>query len=129
MEQVSKGMMKELKNTYSLDEILDSLYDYESDEHIGGHLCLISYIRANKFSDDAYLKIIKHINGDTQFEAEKTKKYIVQIKNESAKYSYLKVLELDFDMAFYKKDATKFDTREEAKKWTNPLTEVVEVEE
>lgn len=76
------------------------------------------------------LKLIKHIwLNDPQFEAEKTKKYIVQIKNESAKYSYLKVLDLDFDMAFYKKDATKFDTHEEAKKWTNPLTEVVEVEE
>ena len=131
MEQVSKKMMDELivakikKTPYGL---LHEVANETSEE-----FRRISnwYFNSDELTaEEAQVKIIKHVYlNNPQFEAEKTKKYIVQIKNESAKYPYLVVLDLDFDMAFYKKDATKFDTREEAEKWTNPLMEVVEVEE
>ncbi len=83
MEQVSKEMMDELASTESFDEILEYVY------HGSGNTmsALDEYIAENNYSDSTYLKIIQHLNGEPQFEAEKPKK------------------------------------------WTNPQTEVVEVEE
>lgn len=132
LEQVSKDMMAELNKAHSLDEILESWYDGEK-----YYSSLLSYLKENRFSDEAYLKIIKHINGDTQFEAEKTKKYVVRTKqmDNMGDFRYLALgasYGLTYPANTYAYDVSvveKFDTREEAEKWTNPLMEVVEMNE
>ena len=124
-------MMKELNKAHSLDEILKSWYEGEK-----YYSSLLSYFKDNRFSDEAYLKIIKHINGEPQFEEEKPKKYVVQSKKTDNGGDYWYVVNTDrtfytFHYAYspMAKIVVKFDTREEAEKWTNPLMEVVEVEE
>ncbi|MHA7611552.1 hypothetical protein ACX2QB_04185 [Weissella viridescens] len=130
MEKVSKEMMNKLNyiRAHTLEHQtmpLQFLNDVVEDKYVE----ISEWYRQQRYLAEAQFKLIEHVFGDTpQFE-EKPNKYIVQIKNESAKYSYLKVLDLDFDMKMYKKNATKFNTREEAEKWINPLMEVVEVEE
>lgn len=127
MEQVSKGMMKELNSQpIDLEKIINNhnfSIDtpevkkwYENEEFSGTK------------SKELQLKLIKHIwLNDPQFEAEKTKKWIVQTKINLA-FSFLAVYAGSFMLVSDKQNATFFDTREEAEKWTNPYTEVVEVE-
>lgn len=130
MEQVSKRMMKELHKAHSLDEILESWYEGEK-----YYSSLLSYFKDNRFSDETYLKIIKHINGEPQFKEEKSKKYVVRTKEwddgGNCIFLYLDTFNgLTYPISTYDfYMAEKFDTREEAEKWTNPLMEVVEVEE
>lgn len=135
MEQVSKRMMEELENAHSLNEILDSMYDDKKCKCIDfDYWYLKSYLKYNDFSDETYLKIIKHINGEPQFEAEKTKKYIVRSKqaDDQGDFIYLSLEErygLTYSTNTYDfYTAEKIDTREEAEEWKNPLTEVIEVE-
>lgn len=130
MEQVSKSMIKELKKAHSLNEILESRNGKRID-----YWYSLLYLQYNRFSDEAYLKIIKHINGDTQFEEEKPKNYVVRSKkaDDFGTFRYLVFheaygLKYPANAYVYDKNAEKFDTREEAEKWTNPLMEVVEVD-
>ncbi|WP_419154111.1 DUF3310 domain-containing protein [Weissella viridescens] len=74
-------------------------------------------------------------NNEPQFEVEKPKKYVVRsIDHDGDKhYKYL-IYSEDTDLPMYEigydfDPIVKFDTREEAEKWTNPQTEVIEVEE
>jgi len=134
MEQVSKRMMEELNNVNSLDEILDGMYDDKKCKCIDfDYWYLKSYLKYNDFSDEAYLKIIKHINGDPQFESEKPKKYVVRTKKANQEGDYWWLVSdtgvYTFDFPYDWDDVVKFDTKEEAEEWTNPQTEVVEVEE
>lgn len=73
--------------------------------------------------------------GDDIFEIEKPKKYVVRSINHDGDkhYKYL-IYSEDTDLPMYEigydfDPIVKFNTREEAEKWINPQTEVVEVEE
>lgn len=131
LEVVSQEMIDELASVESLDEILDYVY-----QRCGGSLPHVeNYIYKNNYSNGTYLKIIQHLNGDLQFEAEKPKKWIVRSVNHDGEnhYKYL-IYSEDTDLPMYEigydfGPIVKFDTKEEAEKWTNPQTEVVEVEE
>lgn len=141
MEQASKGMMKELE-----DAKLDF---YPSD--LNKMLFNQTYIRMPEISKwyeneelsgtkgkELQLKLIKHIwLNEPQFEVEKPKKYVVRTKqmDNAGDFRYL-ALGASYGLtypanayAYDVSDVEKFDTREEAEKWTNPLMEVVEVEE
>lgn len=131
MEQVNKKMMEEL------EEFDEEPFHIAMELFNEGNFPEMDYYRVTHGIDNdsnVFLKIIKHINGDPQFEEEKPKKYVIKYK------------ELDYDddpwfITFndaynLKKisntakisNATVFDTKEEAEKWTNPQTEVIEVE-
>ncbi|MBM7617278.1 hypothetical protein JOC36_000827 [Weissella uvarum] len=76
-----------------------------------------------------YLLIDELYGKHQHFEEEKPKKYIVRATDDSDQSWYLSRNDygiMDMVPAFM--IATTFDTKEEAEKWTNPLTEVVEVE-
>ncbi|WP_417852575.1 hypothetical protein [Weissella viridescens] len=142
MEQVSKGMMKELEHAkldflpYNLSDVLFSQF-YKNTPEISKWYAshgLLSFAEITELQ----LELIKHIwLNDPQFEEEKPKKYVVQSKeaDTGGDFRYLIFQEAygvtytvnEYVNNFYK--AEKFDTREEAEKWTNPLMEVVEVEE
>lgn len=141
MEQASKGMMKELE-----DAKLDF---YPSD--LNKMLFNQTYIRMPEISKwyeneelsgtkgkELQLKLIKHIwLNEPQFEVEKPKKYVVRSKQSDTVGAYRYLIfsssyGLKYSANVYMEDvfiAAIFNTREEAEKWTNPLTEVVEVEE
>ena len=88
------------------------------------------------------IALIQYVNGEDVFEVEKPKKWVVRSTN-SDDYSYIEIytvggvrlLEYRNNIAIgitttsYDYIATKFNTKEEAEKWTNPLMEVVEVED
>lgn len=133
LEQVSKEMMGELDRFRKM-----SFYEAMNVFNAGGFPELEYHRSAYGIGNDynVFLKIIKHINGEPQFEAGKPKKWIVRTKDtdNSGGYWYL----IDFYDAFYHLHhayydlapaVVKFNTRKEAEKWTNPQTEVVEVEE
>lgn len=89
------------------------------------------------------IALIRYVNGEDVFEVEKPKKWVVRSKNldyhgyyyfihlhdingvnvVNAKYANEIALFWNLDTAF------KFNSKEEAEKWTNPLMEAVEVEE
>ncbi len=141
MEQVSKGMMKELNLAGEVSQPIDL------EKIINNHNFSIDTPEVKKWyenegfsgtkSKELQLKLIKHIwLNDPQFEAEKPKKYVVQSKKIDGGGDYWYVVNTDrtfytFHYAYspMAKIVVKFDTREEAEKWTNPLMEVVEVEE
>lgn len=125
LEQVSKEMMDELedfgRHTFDIGMNLFFKNCYPELEH---YRCM----HGVGLYFNVFLKIIKHVNGDPQFEAEKPKKWIVRSKINLA-FSFLAVYAGSFMLVSDKQNATFFDTREEAEKWTNPYTEVVEVED
>ncbi|KRN77250.1 hypothetical protein [Weissella minor] len=128
LEQVSQKMMEELedfgRHTFDIGMNLFFKNCYPELEH---YRCT----HGVGLDFNVFLKIIKHVNGDPQFEAEKPKKWIVEsIKDADDEHWYLVKRYGMFTLKpLYSIDAYKFDTREEAEKWTNPQTEVVEVEE
>lgn len=137
MEQVSKGMLEEL-NTAKIRKTPHSLL-HEVINETSEEFRRISnwYFNSDELTaEEAQVKIIQHVYlNKPQFEAEKTKKYVVRSKetDDQGDFSYLS-LEERYGLAYSTNTydfytAEKFDTREEAEKWKNPLTEVVEVEE
>lgn len=52
-------------------------------------------------------------------------KWFVEKKKFNGDYKFLKINEKDLHYNHLKEQATQFDTKEEAEKWTNPLTEAV----
>lgn len=139
MEQVSKKMMEEL-NTAKIRKTPHGVL-HEVINETSGEFRRISnwYFNSDELiAEEAQVKIIQHVYlNKPQFEAEKTKKYVVRSKeaDTGGDFRYLIFQEAygvtytvnEYVDNFYK--AEKFDTREEAEKWTNPLMEVVEVEE
>lgn len=137
MEQVSKGMMEEL-NTAKIRKTPHGLLHEVINETSGEFRRIINwYSNSDELTaEEAQVKIIQHVYlNNPQFEEEKPKKYIVRSKqaDDQGDFIYLSLEEryrLTYSTNtsdFY--TAEKFDTREEAEKWTNPLMEVIEVEE
>lgn len=134
LEQVSKEMMDELnslRHNYKLKKfgtIVGLMNDVLEEEHLTEHLAYLGH--SQKFEQ----AIIDYVvwNKDL-FEAEKTKKWIVRSKKIDlfVGYWFLALNNHGFMNLYFGDKYTpyKFDTREEAEKWTNPQTEVVEVEE
>jgi len=87
------------------------------------------------------IALIQYVNGEDVFEVEKPKKWVVRSTN-SDNYSYIEIytvggvrlLEYRNNIAIgitttsYDYIATKFNTKEEAEQFINPLMEVVELE-
>lgn len=138
LEVVSQEMMDEMKDLCKgkYNTPFDIFKQYDRDMLYLEYPQLTRYLNRNAFNERTQLKLIKHMwLNEPQFKAEKPKKYVIKYK------------ELDYDddpwfVAFndaysLKKvgytaevsSAAVFDTKEEAEKWTNPYTEVVEVEE
>lgn len=137
MEKVSKEMMNKLNyvREHKLEYLvtpLEFLNGVVKDKHVE----ISEWYRQQRYLSEAQFKLIEHVFGDTpQFEEEKPKKYVVRIKqaDDQGDFIYLSLEErygLTYSTNTYNFfNAEKFDTREEAEKWTNPLMEVVEVEE
>lgn len=130
LEQVSKEMMDEL------EEFGKYSFDYAMELFNNDQFPSLEYYRCTHGIDNDYnvfLKIIEHVNGEPQFESEKPKKWIVRSKKIDlfVGYWFLALNNHGFMNLYFGDKYTpyKFDTREEAEKWTNPQTEVVEVEE
>ncbi|KRN77478.1 hypothetical protein [Weissella minor] len=129
LEQVSKEMMDELedfgRHTFDIGMNLFFKNCYPELEH---YRCT----HGVGLDFNVFLKIIKHVNGDPQFEAEKPKKWIVRSKKIDlfTGYWFLALNKHGLMNLYFGDKYTpyKFDTREEAEKWSNPQTEVVEVE-
>ncbi len=89
------------------------------------------------------IALIQYVNGEDVFEIEKPKKWVVRSKNvDLGSYSYLTLYDRsgnrlrEYSTKAHsmlinddKYDATKFPSKEEANRWTNPLVEVVEVDD
>ncbi len=136
MEQVNKGMMEEL-NTAKIRKTPHGLLHEVINETSGEFRRIINwYLNSDELTaEEAQVKIIQHVYlNNPQFEAEKPNKYIVRTKewDDDGNCIFMNldtfngltypISTYDFYMA------EKFDTREEAEKWKNPLMEVVEVE-
>ena len=94
-----------------------------------------NYPEINNFEcNNRLIAIIRWVNGEDVFEAEKPKKWVVR----SNKYDnvgdhlYVEIdnrANLEHEvLTFSPENATKFDTREEAESWANAHQEVIEVE-
>ena len=138
LEQASKEMMAELNDirAHTLEYQTTPL-QFLNDVLEGKYVEISEWYRQQRYLANAQFKLIEHIFGDTpQFEEEKPKKYVVQSKKIDGGGDYWYVVNTGrtfytFHYAYspMAKIVVKFDTREEAEKWTNPLMEVVEVEE
>lgn len=136
LEQVSKEMMDELDDLesnfleYDISPLKFLIRVFEGEKYPNVKQWYVN-TRYSKMDDQ--IKLIEHIYlNEPQFEAEKPKKWIVRSKTPNALGE--KWVLIDAGIEFYQflpiTDCTvKFDTKEEAEKWTNPQTEVVEVEE
>lgn len=87
----------------------------------------------NSEKNNRLIALIRYVNGEDVFEVEKPKKWVVRSKvtdDEIGSYWYVLLHVGPVDgRTLDSEDATKFDTKGEAEKWTNPLMEVVEVED
>ena len=85
-------------------------------------------------SNKRLISIIRYMSGANDFEVEKPKKWVVRSKVISTEGSHLYVnvhstLGIPDIMTLFRlKNATKFDTKEEAQSWANSHQEVVQVE-
>lgn len=82
-------------------------------------------------SNNRLIAIIRWVNGEDVFKVDKPKKWIVRskLKDDDGDYWYVSNNKGLTDRHFYEKNATKFDTKEEAESWANSHQEVIEVEE
>lgn len=138
MEQVSKKMMDELKLAGEVSQPID-LEKIINNHNFSIDTPLIKswYDNSSDIYNNKQFKLIKHLwLNDPQFEEEKPKKYVVQSKKTDGGGDYWYVVNtgrtfytFHYAYSLMAKIVVKFDTREEAEKWTNPLMEVVEVEE
>ena len=94
-----------------------------------------NYPEINNFEcNNRLIAIIRWVNGEDVFEVEKPKKWVVRSKVISTEGSHLYVnvhstLGIPDIMTLFRlKNATKFDTKEEAQSWANSHQEVVQVE-
>ena len=92
------------------------------------------------------IALIKYVNGEDVFEVEKPKKWIVRSKSMDVNHQYQFLTLYDenhywlfgsladknvfgFGSVKFITQATRFNTKEEAEKWANPLMEAEEVED
>lgn len=129
---------------YQLNELRNKQFEYlmnplETMEYLRdreGFEELKQWIYQNDDLNLITVRLLDYIYGrDDIFEVEKPKKWIVRsIDHDGDKhYKYL-IYSEDTDLPIYEigydfYPIVKFDTREEAEEWTNPQTEVIEVEE
>lgn len=135
LEQVSQEMMDELDGIkrnffkYDISPLLflnKVLYGEE-------YPCITKwYENSRYYKTSDQIKLIKHVyQNEPQFKAEKPKKWIVRSKERfTGIYWYLVENSdakgfLSMELDVLESGAFKFDTKEEAEKWKNPLTEVV----
>lgn len=81
-------------------------------------------------NNNRLIAIIRWVNGEDVFEVEKPKKWVVRSKETDSTYCYAQLLSENNNtlfMAYSFANATRFDTKEEAKSWANSHQEVVEV--
>lgn len=85
----------------------------------------------NKENNNRLIAIIRWVNGEDVFEIEKPKKWVVRSNDTdiNGMYWYVSIYRGLTDMQLYEKDATHFDTKEEAESWANSHQEIIEVEE
>lgn len=92
----------------------------------------------NDFSGKEYnnrlIAIIRWMNGEDVFEVEKPKKWVVRSKSHDAQDNgvYIKIEGenyIKYPAPCERKEATRFDTKEEAESWANSHQEVIEVED
>lgn len=97
----------------------------------------------NSEKNNRLIALVQYVNGEDVFEVEKPKKWVVRSKNVDLDgYSYLTIYDWrgnrlrEYSTKAHsmlinddKYDATKFDTKEEANQFVNPLMEVFEVED
>ena len=93
-----------------------------------------NYPEINNFEcNNRLIAIIRWVNGEDVFEVEKPKKWVVRSKYSSEAGEHLYVMLFigrgikDTTTLWGINNATKFDTKEEAKSWANAHQEVVEV--
>lgn len=135
LEVVSQEMMDELEEFCRDGSPFELFNRYHRSMLSFTYPQLANYLYKNTLSEQTQLKLIKHVwLNDPQFKAEKPKKWIVRSVNHDGEnhYKYL-IYSEDTDLPMYEigydfDPIVKFDTKEEAEKWTNPQTEAVEVE-
>lgn len=85
-------------------------------------------------TNNRLIAIIRWVNGEAVFKVEKPKKWVVKSKSHDAQDNgvYVKIEGenyIKYPAPCERKEATKFDTKEEAKSWANSHQEVIEVKE
>lgn len=82
------------------------------------------------------IAILRWVNGEDVFEIEKPKKWVVRNKEPGVgrahHYGKLSWFDDNLELGLFtydRKEATRFDTKEEAESWANSHQEVIEVEE
>lgn len=133
-------------NKYKVtQEFMDELIKWKKDRHLGIVLntttellelpVIVRYwqTKPTNFTkcNKRLIAIIQWLNGEDVFEVEAPHKFVVRSENvdEGGHYGY--VLAGKHGIAYnryYIKEATKFDTREEAQEWANSHQVVIEVD-
>lgn len=142
--KVSKELMSEI------DEWVDTVVSLviSADLGLGNKLPLIydwwlGEPRTTIERNNRLIALIRYVNGEDVFEVEKPKKWVVRSTNPDS-YSFVKIYDRDgialscygdvergiLDIKLAKTlFPTRFNTKEEAEQFTNPLMEAVEVED
>lgn len=122
--QMTQTEFNEFDKAYSKYEFIHDLY-VEKDTMFNN---LLSY--ASRTSENEKNILCLWINYDKNnpeetIEIIPTKKWFIQKKDFNGDYRFLKISTKDLSFNYTKDKAVYFDTKEEAEKWTNPLTEAV----
>lgn len=137
-EQLQPRMKMTQEEFYEFQKLVEQEYDlYSAISEIGDtNLCpnlydrLFGSVDNNKSKQNEFAVLWANFE---EFEPQKTieiiaeKKWFVRSKKTDEKviYWYLKMTEHFFFHEYIKEIATRFDTKEQADEWTNPLTEAV----
>ena len=95
---------------------------------------------SDKESNNRLIALIRYVNGEDVFEVEKPEKWIVRSKHQLNRQFLelidwrgdepkLPVYAYEISLTRIEDDAFKFNSKEEAEQYSNPLMEVVEVDE
>ncbi|WP_371190528.1 hypothetical protein [Weissella viridescens] len=134
LEVVPQAMMDELRKLsegeYNPEDLWEIIYGDGFSPEI--RQWYRSTTKRKVSTTDAQLRLIKHIwLNEPQFTVAKPKKWIVRTISVDFNDSHLYVVGgyVPFNVTRDKSLATRFNTKEQAERWNNPNTEVVEVEE
>ena len=129
-------------------EVYDALVEWRDANHLdhthinGGDLLRLPTFILNFWlelgisqneANNRLIAIIRWVNGEDVFEVEKPKKWVVRSKSHDAQDNgiYVKIEGknyIKYSEPCERKEATRFDTKEEAESWANAHQEVMEVE-
>ena len=142
-EQMSDKYVVSQEFMNSLNEWRENLSDFSMSENFVGPTAIdelddivdgwwnITDL-SGKEQNSRLIAILSWVNGEDVFEVEKPKKWVVRSKETDSTGDYVYVAINEYNImynAFHLKNATKFDTKEEAEGWANSHQEVIEVEE